>query len=150
MTELVLAEGERDELVRLAKRARVNRNLAFRARIVLACTEATNSAVALSLRTTNQTVGKWRKRFVEDRLDGLYDEPRVGAPRSISDDEVERTAAGTLTRTTAAAQRLGYLLEEAGKALPSGLANLRPVRAVRLRPENRSRGPYSTRWRVYA
>lgn len=68
---------------------------------------------------------------------------------AISDDEVERTGAGTLTRTTAAAQRLGYLLEEAGKALPSGLANLRPVRAVRLRPHNRSRGPYSTRWRVY-
>lgn len=68
---------------------------------------------------------------------------------AFSDDELERTAGGTLARTTAAAQRLGYLLEEAQRPLPSGLADLRPVRAVRLRPQNRSRGPYSTRWRVY-
>ena len=96
MLELVVASSERDELVRLTKRARVNRNLAFRARIVLACAEATNSAVAKSLRTTNQTVGKWRKRFIERRLDGLYDEPRVGAPRTISDDEVEAVIVKTL------------------------------------------------------
>lgn len=68
---------------------------------------------------------------------------------AFSDDEIERAAAGVLARTTAAAQRLGYLLEEARRPLPSRLANLRPVRAVRLRPQNRSRGPYSTRWRVY-
>ncbi len=68
---------------------------------------------------------------------------------AFSDDEIARTAAGTLARTTAASQRLGYLLEEAGSATPSELANLRPVRAVRLRPQNRPRGPYSTRWRVY-
>ena len=68
---------------------------------------------------------------------------------AFSDDEIKRTATGTLARTTAAAQRLGYLLEEAQRPLPSGLANLRPVRAVRLRPQNRSRGRYSTRWRMY-
>ena len=96
MTELVLSSGEREELVRLTKRARVNRNLAFRVKIVLGCAEATNSAVAHTLRTTNQTVGKWRRRFVEHRLDGLYDEPRVGAPRTISDDEVEAIIVKTL------------------------------------------------------
>lgn len=96
MRELVLSSGEREELVRLTKRARVNRNLAFRAKIVLGCDEATNSAVAHALRTTNQTVGKWRRRFVENRLDGLYDEPRVGAPRTISDDEVEAVIVKTL------------------------------------------------------
>jgi predicted transcriptional regulator of viral defense system len=68
---------------------------------------------------------------------------------AFSDDELERTAGGTLARTTAAAQRLGYLLEEAQRPLPSALASLRPVRAIRLRPQNHSRGPYSTRWRVY-
>ena len=67
----------------------------------------------------------------------------------FSDDEIERTAGATLTRTSAAAQRLGYLIEEARRPLPSVLARLRPVRAVRLRPQNRARGPYSTRWRVY-
>ena len=68
---------------------------------------------------------------------------------AFSDNEVERTAGRTLARTTAAAQRLGYLLEEAQRPRPEALADLRPVRAVRLRPQNRSRGPYSTRWRVY-
>lgn len=67
----------------------------------------------------------------------------------MSDQELERTADGALTRSTAAAQRLGYLLEDAGRQLPKRLARLRPVRAVRLRPEDKRRGPYSTRWRVY-
>lgn len=73
--------------------------------------------------------------------------PEVLAAFSV--DEIGRTAAGVLARTTAAAQRLGYLLEEAQRPLPSSLAGLRPVRAVRLRPQRPSRGPYSTRWRVY-
>ena len=96
MVELVVSADEREELLRLAKRARVNRSLAFRAKIVLGCDESTNSVVARELRTTNQTVGKWRKRFVAKRLDGLYDEPRVGAPRTISDDEVEAVIVKTL------------------------------------------------------
>ncbi len=90
VAELVLLGDERDELERLTKRAMVNRNLAFRARLVLACASGmTNTAVARRYRTTNQTVGKWRKRFVQDRLEGLYDEPRPGAPRSVTDAEVE-------------------------------------------------------------
>jgi transposase len=57
---------------------------------VLACAAgATNTAVARRNQTTNQTVGKWRKRFVADRLEGLYDEPRPGAPRSVTDEQVE-------------------------------------------------------------
>jgi len=94
---LVISELEREELVRLTRRTRVNPNLALRAKLVLACTEGqTNSAVAEVYRTTNQTVGKWRKRFVEMRLDGLYDEPRVGAPRKISDADVEAVIVKTL------------------------------------------------------
>ena len=86
---LVLTDGERDALIRLTKRPRANRSLAFRARLVLACAEgAANTAVARQYRTTNATVGKWRQRFIEQRLDGMYDEPRVGAPRTISDEDV--------------------------------------------------------------
>lgn len=96
MIELVLSDEEREELLRLTKRARVNRNLAFRAKIVLGCDGAINSVVANDLRTTGETVGKWRKRFIAKRLDGLYDEPRVGAPRTISDDEVEAVIVKTL------------------------------------------------------
>lgn len=66
-----------------------------------------------------------------------------------SDDAIERVAARALARSTAAGQRLGYLVEEAGRKPPSRLAEMRPVRAVRLRPGDKRRGPYSTRWRVY-
>src|SRR5687767_11642606 len=87
---LLLADEERSELLRLGARGRVNRNVAFRARIVLACAEGgTNRDVARRLRSEEHTVGKWRKRFIEQRVAGLYDEPRVGAPRKIGDDEVD-------------------------------------------------------------
>ena len=94
---LVVTEEERAELMRLTKRARVNRSLAFRARVVLACTDGvTDTAVARRHRTTNTTVAKWRTRFIDRRLEGLYDEPRVGAPRTISDEEVEAVIVQTL------------------------------------------------------
>src|SRR5229473_5846714 len=94
---LVVTDVERRELVRLTKRAHVNRALAFRARLVLACTDAVpNTTVARRQRTSNATVGKWRTRFIERRLDGLFDEPRVGAPRTISDEAVEAVIVKTL------------------------------------------------------
>lgn len=97
---LVITELERAELVRLTKRAHVNRLLAFRARLVLACTgDATNTTVARRYHTTNATVGKWRTRFIEGRLEGLYDEPRVGGPRTISDADVEAVVVKTLETT---------------------------------------------------
>ena len=92
-----MTDAERPELERLARRARTNRHLALRARIVLACaTGAANQAVAAKLRTTGTTVGKWRRRFVGGRVAALYDEPRPGAPRTISDDAVERIVVQTL------------------------------------------------------
>ena len=98
--ELVVSEVERAELVRVTRRAHVNRQLAFRARLVLACAdESANTVVAQRLRTTNHTVGKWRRRFIETRLDGLYDEPRVGGPRTISDEQVEAVIVKTLETT---------------------------------------------------
>src|SRR5215213_8175516 len=97
---LVVIDAERRELMRLTKRARVNRALAFRARLVLACTTAVpNTAVARRHRTSNATVGKWRTRFIEYRLEGLYDEPRVGGPRTISDAAVEAVIVKTLETT---------------------------------------------------
>jgi len=58
-----------------------------------------STAVARKLRVRDQTVSKWRGRFVRDRLDGLYDEPRPGAPRTITDDAVERVVTRTLETT---------------------------------------------------
>ena len=97
--EVVVTDDERAALVRLTKRARVNHTLAFRARIVLACIDSSDTAVARRLRTTKTTVAKWRGQFVERRLDGLYDEPRVGAPRTISDEQVEAIIVKTLETT---------------------------------------------------
>lgn len=98
--ELKVSESEQAELLRLAKRVRVNRRIGFRAKIVLACAEGRSSTdVARQLRTSNQTVGKWRRRFVDERLDGLYDDPRVGAPRKHSDDAVEAVIVKTMETT---------------------------------------------------
>src|SRR5262245_35133792 len=57
--------------------------------------------VARELRLTKQTVGKWRARFLRRRLDGLLDEPRPGAPRTISDAQVEAVMTRTLETTPA-------------------------------------------------
>ncbi len=74
--------------------------LALRCRIVLACAEGlSNVEVADRLGVNRMTVGKWRSRFVSDRLDGLHDEPRPGGPRSIGDDDVERVIVKTLEET---------------------------------------------------
>jgi transposase len=71
--------------------------LALRARIILACgVGKTNTAVAQELLVTGATVGKWRRRFGEQRLAGLLDEPRPGAPRTVDDAAVERVVALTL------------------------------------------------------
>lgn len=94
---LVLTDDEIAELERLARRMRTNRHVALRAKIILKCNEGlSNVAVASRLRVSNVTVGKWRQRFIEQRVAGLYDEPRPGAPRKISDDDVERIVVKTL------------------------------------------------------
>lgn len=94
---LVLEEHEKEELQRLASRRNVKAGIALRARIVLECASGLeNIAVAERLGITYQTVGKWRKRFVDSRLEGLLDEPRPGRPRTITDDIVERIVDTTL------------------------------------------------------
>lgn len=99
-TPLSLTEPEREELERLARRVRHARRIAFRAKIVLGCASGmTNSAVAKKLRTSNQTVGLWRKRFLDQRIDGLLDEPRPGRPRQIEDDQIEDVVIRTLEST---------------------------------------------------
>lgn len=95
--EMLVTAPQRAELERLARRARIQSALAFRAKIVLACAEGlANSEVAARIHTTSGTVGRWRKRFVNDGVDGLFDEPRPGAPRQVSDEDVEAILVKTL------------------------------------------------------
>ena len=95
--ELALSDEERRKLTTWAGRPKSTQRLALRASIVLACAdEPSNTVVAAKLGVCNATVGTWRNRFVAKRLDGLVDDPRPGAPRSVSDAEVERVVTRTL------------------------------------------------------
>ena len=97
MPPLVLTREERESLERWTRRPTTAQAVAQRARIVLRCaTGASNQAVARELGATRLTVGRWRQRFVTKRLDGLLDEPRPGAPRKITDADVERVVRLTL------------------------------------------------------
>ena len=98
--ELKVTDEERTVLERYVRRGTTAQRLSTRARIVLLCADGLdNLKVARRLRTSANTVGKWRARFVEARLDGLLDEPRPGAPRKITDDEVEAVVVKTLEST---------------------------------------------------
>lgn len=99
-----LSDDERRQLEQWSRQRRSR--LALRARIVLNCSPGgSNRAVARRLRITTQTVGKWRGRFVGARLRGLLDQPRSGAPRSISDELVAAVLAKTLHELPPGADR---------------------------------------------
>ena len=95
--QIALSDDERETLERWARRPKTGQALALRCRIVLAAAEgATNQQIAKSLQCNPVTVGKWRTRFADKRLDGLVDEPRPGQPRKITDEVVERVIVTTL------------------------------------------------------
>ena len=97
LRKLKLTTQETDQLLEWTRRHKTSQALALRARIILACAEGhNNSEVAKSCRVIRQTVGKWRRRFLERRLDGLLDEPRPGAPRKLDDARIEQLIAATL------------------------------------------------------
>jgi transposase len=97
LAPLTLSDEERAELESLTTRRKTAQALALRARIVLTCAEGgQNTEVAAKLGLDRQTVGKWRRRFVEGRVDGLHDEPRSGAPRTIDDARIEAVIVRTL------------------------------------------------------
>jgi transposase len=100
IAELVMTGEEEAALERWARRPKSAQALAMRSKIVLNCAKGkSNTMVAEELGITKQTVGKWRARFLERRLDGLLDEPRPGTPRKVGDEEVERVLALTLEST---------------------------------------------------
>jgi transposase len=94
---LEIGKEDRDKLRAIARRPKSAQAMAMRARIVLSCGEGmSNSEVARKLRITGATVCKWRERFRKQGLDGLLDEPRLGAPRKITDQQIEEVVTKTL------------------------------------------------------
>src|ERR1700689_5726389 len=94
---LNVTREEREKLTMLSRRPKTGQALAMRARIVLCCDDGlSNDEVSKRLGITGATVSKWRERFRVQRLEGLLDEPRPGAPRSITDAQVERVVTNTL------------------------------------------------------
>lgn len=94
---LNVSPSEREKLEGWSRRRKTAQALALRARVILLCAAGkSNTDVAEELGVTKQTVGKWRTRFLARRIDGLLDEPRPGAPRRITDADVERVVTETL------------------------------------------------------
>jgi transposase len=119
-TPVMLTAEERQQLESLAHRSRSAAHVARRARIILACADGRETTtVARRLHVSPTTVCKWRTRFLGDRLDGLFDEPRPGTPRRITDDQVEQVVIRTLETTPRGATH--WSLRDMAKA--SGLSH---------------------------
>ncbi|HEY2519066.1 MAG TPA: IS630 family transposase [Streptosporangiaceae bacterium] len=102
LVPLLLSDDEREALGALARKRTASQALAERARIVLACAEESGVApltrVAARTGVSRESVRKWRVRFMEQRMGGLGDAPRPGAPRKITDEQVEVLVTRTLTQ----------------------------------------------------
>lgn len=97
---LELTEEEREQLARWSRRRKSSQALALRSRIILGCAAGlSNKAVATREGVSQPTVGKWRSRFVESRLDGLVDDPRPGRPPTVTAVQVEDVVVATLEQT---------------------------------------------------
>jgi transposase len=94
---LCLTKSEREALETWTRQPKCPQALALRARVILLCAAGrSNTETAAELHCTIQTVGKWRQRFIDKRLDGLLDEPRSGTPRRLSEADVDRVLGLTL------------------------------------------------------
>jgi transposase len=101
LVPLVLSDSERASLEALSRKRTASQAVAERARIVLACAEQRGvmplTKVAEQTGISRESVRKWRVRFIEGRMDALADAPRPGAPRRITDDQVEVVVTRVLT-----------------------------------------------------
>src|SRR5580704_16289957 len=103
VAKIELNPAEEGKLRTIAARRKSQQQESLRARIILLCAEGLpNQEIAQRERVTPATVGKWRKRFAEERLEALVDLPRSGAPRKISDEKVDEIITKTLEEKPAA------------------------------------------------
>ena len=97
---IVLNDKERSTLVRWSRGASTPVRLVTRARIVLAAADGKlNKDIAVELNVRPNTVGRWRRRFADLRLDGIRkDAPRGGRiPRKRT--QLARRIIAVTTRT---------------------------------------------------
>ena len=144
LAALELSEADRASLTSLANRRKTAQALALRARIVLGCASgAQNKEIAAQLGVDPVTVSKWRRRFLSDGLDGLRDEPRSGAPRTVDDARIEAVIVQTLESLPSDATHWS----SRGMARASGLSTStvqRIWRAFGLQPHRESTFKLST------
>ena len=141
LAALVLSDEERSFLEAQVRRHRVARSISDRCRMILRCADGLgNKAVAAEMGVHEHTVGKWRRRFVDDRIEGLSDAPRPGRPRTIADEKVAEVIERTLTSTPADATNwsLRSMAKEAGLSHTTiwriwGAFGLQPHRAETLK-----------------
>ena len=127
MAVLVLIDEERSYLERQVRRRRVARSISDRCRMILRCTDGlTNKAVAAELGVHEHTVGKWRRRFLKERIDGLSDEPRPGRPRTLTDEQVAEVIERTLETMPADAT-----CQRRSKISPPGRIKTSPLNVMR-------------------
>ncbi|WP_040678913.1 helix-turn-helix domain-containing protein, partial [Rhizobium mesoamericanum] len=97
---VVLSDADRNFLESQVRRHKAPRSLSDRCRMVLLCAQGLQSKdVAERLGVHEHTVGKWRRRFVQDGIEGLTDEYRAGRPRTVSDAQVAQVVERTLNTT---------------------------------------------------
>ena len=122
---ITLSIEQKTELLRLTRRSKVNRGLAFRAQAILMSAEGVPGLhIAKKLHVSNQTICKWRKRFLEGGVPALYDEAKPGAPRKITDKKIEEIVVKTLEEkpaesthwsTRLMAKKMGYSQSQIGR-----------------------------------
>ena len=133
-TPIQLTEPERTVLEKHARRRKSSHQLAYRSRIVLLAEQGvTDGAIAERIGKTRETVGLWRRRFIELRMEGLYDEPRSGAPRTVSDEKVDEVVRLTLEETPSGATHWSVRLMSKRVGLPPTTIH-RIWQAFRLQP----------------
>ncbi len=138
LPELKISESDRERLILWTRRQKSGQALALRSRIILACSEGhKNIQVAKQERTTNATVGKWRQRYVDKGIDGLMDEERPGAPRTISDVQVEEIV--TITLESQPVGMTHWSTREMSKKMGVSRESVRRIwKAFRLKPHRES------------
>jgi transposase len=141
---LNLTDDERETLERYANRRTVSAGLAQRARIVLLCADGMLSKdVAAEVGVSQQMVCKWRKRFVEDRIDGLCEAPRPNVHRKLSDEKVEQVIQLTLQGPPKEATHWSTRLMEKKTGISRSTIS-RIWKAFRLKPHKRDTFTLST------